>query len=107
MFMLKRLENIYQQFDRNDFLDYHWEELWRALITLLDFVSTKLVNSGKLEQLVQESIVLLDFALRHADCYLGSPKDIHQLIVSAIIQMVTIALIISLVRTGSLVWYLA
>lgn len=80
--MFKRLENIYQLIDHNDFSDYHWEELWRPLISLLDFVSTRLVNSGKFEQLVQETIVLLDFVLRHADCYLGSPRDIHQLIVS-------------------------
>ncbi|KAI5116918.1 hypothetical protein M0805_003991 [Coniferiporia weirii] len=61
-------------------LDYHWEELWRSLISLLDFLSTKLPNSPKVEKLVQETIMLLDFSYCYAESYLGSPQAVHQLV---------------------------
>lgn len=35
-------------------LEYQWEELWRSLISLLDFLSAKMSSSPKVEQLVQE-----------------------------------------------------
>jgi hypothetical protein len=38
-------------------LDYHWEELWKSLVSLLDFITTKLgkpSEGGRVEQLVQE-----------------------------------------------------
>lgn len=37
--------------------DYHWQELWRALILLLDFLASKLdslTTTGGVEQLTQE-----------------------------------------------------
>lgn len=48
----------------------------------LDFISTKLVGSTRLEHLSQEAVVFLDFSLQHADCYLGSAQAVHQLVVS-------------------------
>ena len=36
---------------------YHWQELWRALVLLLDFLASKLdslVTTGGIEQLAQE-----------------------------------------------------
>ena len=36
--------------------DYHWEELWRSLVSLLDFLANKLdvTLSTRSQQLVQE-----------------------------------------------------
>lgn len=37
--------------------DYHWQELWRALVLLLDFLASKLeslTTTGGVEQLAQE-----------------------------------------------------
>ena len=37
--------------------DYHWQELWRALILLLDFLASKLdslTTTGGVEQLTHE-----------------------------------------------------
>lgn len=39
------------------YVDYHWQELWRALVLLLDFLASKLeslTTTGGVEQLVQE-----------------------------------------------------
>ena len=42
---------------------YHWQELWRALVFLLDFLASKLdslITTGGVEQLVQEVSVYAD-----------------------------------------------
>ncbi|OBZ78701.1 putative glycine dehydrogenase (decarboxylating), mitochondrial [Grifola frondosa] len=64
-------------------LEYHWQEFWRAIVLLLDFVSSKLDNlitTGGVEQLVQETLLLLDIALYHSERILPSPKAVHELI---------------------------
>lgn len=93
----------------NDFcclwLDYHWEELWRALISLLDFLAnkTEVAPSSRAERLVQEvcflpsrhasdcltnfnngrkTIVLLDCSARYAESFLPTPQAVHQAVVS-------------------------
>ncbi|KAL5494715.1 hypothetical protein ACEPAI_176 [Sanghuangporus weigelae] len=71
-------------------LEYHWEELWRSLILLLDFLSAKMSESLKVEQLVQEIIILLDFSLSHAESFLGTPQAVHQLVYEVVRSTVTL-----------------
>ncbi|TDL28331.1 hypothetical protein BD410DRAFT_737549 [Rickenella mellea] len=64
-------------------LEYHWQELWRALLVLLDFLTNKLdgIDSRDgADRLVQETVVLIDFALCHAEAFLESPQAVHQFI---------------------------
>ncbi|KAL5533692.1 hypothetical protein ACEPAG_152 [Sanghuangporus baumii] len=71
-------------------LEYHWEELWRSLILLLDFLSAKMSESLKVEQLVQETVILLDFSLSHAESFLGTPQAVHQLVYEVVRSTVTL-----------------
>ncbi|KAL5519495.1 hypothetical protein ACEPAH_1178 [Sanghuangporus vaninii] len=71
-------------------LEYHWEELWRSLILLLDFLSAKMSESLKVEQLVQETVILLDFSLSHAESFLGTPQAVHQLVYELVRSTVTL-----------------
>ncbi|KAI0361420.1 hypothetical protein OH77DRAFT_1392058 [Trametes cingulata] len=64
-------------------LEYHWQELWRALILLLDFLASKLdslTTTGGVEQLVQETLLVVDFALCRSEQILPSPKAVHELV---------------------------
>jgi hypothetical protein len=64
-------------------LEYDWLELWKAVVDLLGFLSGKLdslVTTGGIERLVQESIRLLDLALRRADLFLPTPTAVHEFI---------------------------
>jgi hypothetical protein len=64
-------------------LEYDWLELWKAVVDLLGFVSGKLdslVTTGGIDRLVQESIRLLDLALRRADIFLPTPTAVHEFI---------------------------
>ncbi|KAG2076883.1 hypothetical protein BDR04DRAFT_630852 [Suillus decipiens] len=81
-------------------LEYDWLELWKAIVNLLGFLSGKLdslVTTGGIEQLVQESIRLLDLALRTADLFLPTPTAAHEFIYevvrsSAVIRKQTLLL---------------
>ncbi|KAF9814518.1 hypothetical protein IEO21_05069 [Rhodonia placenta] len=64
-------------------LEYHWQELWKALIGLLDFLANKvdvLITTGGIEQLIQETVLVLDLALCHSSAILPSAQAIHELI---------------------------
>ncbi|KAG2156639.1 uncharacterized protein EDB93DRAFT_1127654 [Suillus bovinus] len=64
-------------------LEYDWLELWKAIVDLLGFLSGKLdslVTTGGIEHLVQETIRLLDLALRKADLFLPTPTAVHEFI---------------------------
>ncbi|KAI0654234.1 hypothetical protein C8Q70DRAFT_1048092 [Cubamyces menziesii] len=64
-------------------LEYHWQELWRALILLLDFLASKLdslTTTGGVEQLTQETLLLIDFALCRSERLLPSPQTVHELV---------------------------
>ncbi|KAG1864749.1 hypothetical protein DFJ58DRAFT_867178 [Suillus subalutaceus] len=64
-------------------LEYDWLELWKAIVDLLGFLSGKLdslVTTGGIERLVQESVRLLDLALRRADLFLPTPTAVHEFI---------------------------
>ncbi|KAI0830497.1 hypothetical protein BC628DRAFT_1312831 [Trametes gibbosa] len=64
-------------------LEYHWQELWRALILLLDFLANKLdslTTSGGIEQLAQETLLLVDFALCRSEHLLPTPATVHELV---------------------------
>ncbi|KAI0964018.1 hypothetical protein AcW1_000938 [Taiwanofungus camphoratus] len=64
-------------------LEYHWQEIWKALIGLLDFLSNKLdglITTGRIEQLVQETLLVLDLALCHSETILPSSKVIHEFV---------------------------
>ncbi|KAF5384911.1 hypothetical protein D9615_001292 [Tricholomella constricta] len=63
--------------------DYQWKELWTAVVGLLDFLSTKidsLDTTGGVEQIVRETIVLLDLSLTKSEAYLPSPGALHEFI---------------------------
>ena len=85
-------------------IEFHWEELWKSFISLLDFLSSKVnTSSGKSEQLVQEMVMILAFSLRHAEAYLGSPQSVHQLVVRYFELFTTAQSESPLVRTGEIV----
>ncbi|TFK77362.1 hypothetical protein BDN72DRAFT_910444 [Pluteus cervinus] len=64
-------------------LEYEWKELWVAIMGLLQFLATKLdtlMTTGGVEQLVRETLSLLDMALNTAEVYLPTPQAIHEFI---------------------------
>ncbi|KAF8591954.1 hypothetical protein K439DRAFT_1401390 [Ramaria rubella] len=64
-------------------LVYHWEELWHSLISVLNFAASQigtLKSVAKVDELVQEIIVLLDFATRYAERFLPTPQALHQMV---------------------------
>ncbi|KAA1467980.1 DUF1741-domain-containing protein [Dentipellis sp. KUC8613] len=64
-------------------LEYNWQELWSALLGLLDFLASKidtLHTTEQVEGLVRETILLLDLAICKADVFLPTPEDVHRLI---------------------------
>jgi len=64
-------------------LDHEWGELWRAVVGLLGFLSNKLdslMTTGGVERLAQETLAMLDFALRSAETFLSTPRAIHEFI---------------------------
>ncbi|KAF9459825.1 hypothetical protein BDZ94DRAFT_989519 [Collybia nuda] len=64
-------------------LNYHWKELWNAIISLLGFLSTKLdalATTGGVEQVVREALNLLNLALCKAEVFLPSPGTLHEFI---------------------------
>ncbi|RPD55914.1 DUF1741-domain-containing protein [Lentinus tigrinus ALCF2SS1-6] len=64
-------------------LVYHWQELWRALILLLEFLASKLdslVTTGGIKQLAEETILLVDLALCRNEQLLPSPTAVHELV---------------------------
>lgn len=82
--------------------DYHWLQLWKAIIGLLDFLGVKLDELSSItgiEQLLQEvcctlcsisgdsslaqSLILLDIVSTKAEAFLSSPEAIHEFIVSS------------------------
>ncbi|KAG1828100.1 hypothetical protein EV424DRAFT_1471326 [Suillus variegatus] len=81
-------------------LEYDWLELWKAVVDLLGFLSGKLdslVTTGGIERLIQETIRLLDLALRKADLILPTPTAVHEFIYevvrsSAVIRKQTLLL---------------
>ncbi|EIM92219.1 uncharacterized protein STEHIDRAFT_70825 [Stereum hirsutum FP-91666 SS1] len=64
-------------------LEYHWQELWRALFGLLDFLANKmdsLITAGDIIGLVEETITLLDLAFVKAEIILPTPRAVHEFI---------------------------
>ncbi|TFY70009.1 hypothetical protein EVJ58_g112 [Rhodofomes roseus] len=64
-------------------LEYHWPELWKALIGLLDFLANKLdglITTGGVEQLIQETLMILDLALCHSGAILPNAVAVHELV---------------------------
>ncbi|KAF8426132.1 hypothetical protein L210DRAFT_3566254 [Boletus edulis BED1] len=60
--------------------DYEWLELWKASIAMLGFLAGKLdqlTTTGGVENLVQETLRLVDFALSRAEIFLTAPGDVH------------------------------
>jgi len=63
--------------------EYHWLQLWKAIIGLLDFLGGKLdelTSTVGIEELLEESLVLLDFASTKVEAFLSSPEAIHEFI---------------------------
>ncbi|KZT30822.1 hypothetical protein NEOLEDRAFT_1053272, partial [Neolentinus lepideus HHB14362 ss-1] len=63
-------------------LDYHWQEFWRAIIGLLDFLSRSdiVTTGGSIHQLQRETLQLLDFALCNCEALFTSPQSVHECI---------------------------
>lgn len=64
--------------------EYEWKELWGALVGLLQFLSAKfdsLTTTGGVEQIIRETVVLLELSLSRSEVYLPSPGAIHEFIV--------------------------
>ncbi|KAH9997714.1 hypothetical protein BJV74DRAFT_826047 [Russula compacta] len=64
-------------------LDYHWLQLWKAIIGLLEFLGGKLEELSStvgIGQLLRESLVLLDIVSIKAEAFLSSPQAIHEFI---------------------------
>ncbi|PVG03294.1 hypothetical protein CPB86DRAFT_749524 [Serendipita vermifera] len=64
-------------------LEYSWEELWRALIALLEFLSSRLDNVkvlGRVDELVEETLILLEYAVISAEKLMPTPEALHQFV---------------------------
>ncbi|CAE6449404.1 unnamed protein product [Rhizoctonia solani] len=64
--------------------DYHWNELWRAIIATLVFLVSKqdVIVSGTvpIDRVIAEVVQVLDLAVVCADGFLPSPEAVHQLV---------------------------
>ncbi|KAF9041727.1 hypothetical protein BDZ89DRAFT_1207601 [Hymenopellis radicata] len=73
---------FYLQKTRNR-LEYSWKEFWSALLGLLHFLATKidsLLTTGGVEQLIRETVLLLNLCLSKCEYFLPAPRSIHELI---------------------------
>lgn len=64
-------------------LEYEWKELWSAILGLLHFLATKLdnlVTTGGVEQLIRETIFLLNLCLSKCETFLPTPQAIHDFV---------------------------
>ncbi|CUA69263.1 UPF0588 membrane protein [Rhizoctonia solani] len=65
-------------------IDYHWSELWRAIIATPVFLLSKqdVIVSGTIpiDRVIAEVIQVLDLAVACADGFLPSPEAVHQLV---------------------------
>ncbi|KAI1789820.1 hypothetical protein LXA43DRAFT_1019739 [Ganoderma leucocontextum] len=64
-------------------LDYHWRELWRALVHLLNFLANRLdglITIRGVDILTRETLLLVDFALCRHEHFLPNPKAVHELV---------------------------
>ncbi|EJD51924.1 hypothetical protein AURDEDRAFT_82848 [Auricularia subglabra TFB-10046 SS5] len=59
---------------------YHWEELWKSLIGLLDFIANKvdIASTARADELVHLTIILLRSALLASEAILPTPAAVHQ-----------------------------
>lgn len=66
-------------------VDYHWNELWRAIIAALVFILAKqdTIPRGttSVDAVIAEAILVLDLAVACADGFLPNPEAVHQLVV--------------------------
>ncbi|KAL5639121.1 hypothetical protein ACGC1H_006594 [Rhizoctonia solani] len=65
-------------------IDYHWSELWRAIVATLVFLLSKqdvIANSTvPIDRVIAEVVQVLDLAVACADGFLPSPEAVHQLV---------------------------
>ncbi|KEP45809.1 putative MFS-1 domain protein [Rhizoctonia solani 123E] len=65
-------------------IDYHWSELWRAIVATLVFLLSKqdIIVSGTvpIDRVIAEVVQVLDLAVACADGFLPSPEAVHQLV---------------------------
>ncbi|KAI9444858.1 hypothetical protein H4582DRAFT_1911724 [Lactarius indigo] len=54
-------------------LEYHWSQLWKAIIGLLDFLGVEQAAPGG-----AVSLILLDIASTKSEIFLPSPQAIHE-----------------------------
>ncbi|KAF5368476.1 hypothetical protein D9758_002263 [Tetrapyrgos nigripes] len=64
-------------------LEYEWKEFWSALLGLLSFFATKfdsLYTTGGVENLIRETIVLLELCLAESSNFLPTPHALHEFV---------------------------
>ncbi|KAJ1301484.1 hypothetical protein OPQ81_008741 [Rhizoctonia solani] len=65
-------------------VDYHWNELWRAITATLTFLLSKqdVIVSGTvpIDRVIAEVVQVFDLAVACADAFLPSPEAVHQLV---------------------------
>ncbi|KAF7303319.1 DUF1741 domain-containing protein [Mycena kentingensis (nom. inval.)] len=83
-------------------LEYSWQGLWSAVISLLAFLSSKLdslTTTGGVERLVRATVLLLDLALEKCELFLPTPQAVHQLVYELVRSSSTLAAQLSLLQS--------
>ncbi|KIM33935.1 hypothetical protein M408DRAFT_325498 [Serendipita vermifera MAFF 305830] len=74
-------------------LEYHWAALWRSLFSLLEFVSSRVDNVrvlGRVEELVEETLITLEFAALSVEKLMPSPEALVDFVYETIRSKSTI-----------------
>lgn len=83
-FCISTLQNIFWALSRQRIrLDYHWEELWRSIVAVLDFVASRLENVrvlGRVDELIQETLITLEGATIVSEALMPTPEALHQFV---------------------------
>ncbi|KAF9786843.1 hypothetical protein BJ322DRAFT_1052283 [Thelephora terrestris] len=64
-------------------LEYHWIELWRAILGLLEFLTKKigeLQSAAGIRLLINETLSLLDLSITTSQAFLPSAKVLHEFV---------------------------
>ncbi|TFK56653.1 DUF1741-domain-containing protein [Heliocybe sulcata] len=73
-------------------LDYHWQELWKAIIALLEFLARDdiVTTGGSISRLQYDTLQLLDFALCNCEALFSSPQSVHECIYELVRSVATL-----------------
>ncbi|THV07535.1 hypothetical protein K435DRAFT_741871 [Dendrothele bispora CBS 962.96] len=85
-------------------LEYEWKELWSAILGLLTFFTTKLdslFSTGGVENLVRETILLLDLCLTESSSFLPNPHALYEFMYELVRSVSTLEKQATLLKTLS------